>query len=91
MRRRVVISGAGAVSAIGVGIEQFWRGCLEGNAVVAPIPAAWTEQATLHSRLWSPLPQIDPEALGIARTERLQLDPFAMLALGAARRKSAAA
>jgi len=59
--------------------------------VVAPIPAAWTERATLHSRLWSPLPQIDPEALGIARTERLQLDPFAMLALGAAREALASA
>jgi len=91
MRRRVVISAGGAVSAIGIGVEQFWRNCLEGTSVVAAIPPAWTEHATLHSRLWSPLPQIDPEALGIARTERLQLDPFAMLALGAAREALASA
>lgn len=85
MKRRVVVTGAGAVSAIGTGVEAFWRGCLEGNCAVAPIPPAWDRHAELHSRLWSPLPEIDYEALGIARTERLQLDPFAMLALGAAR------
>jgi 3-oxoacyl-[acyl-carrier-protein] synthase II len=85
MKRRVVITGGGAVSAIGIGLQEFWRSCLEGKSIVASIPPAWGQYAELHSRLWSPLPAIDPEALGIARTERLQLDPFAMLALGAAR------
>jgi 3-oxoacyl-[acyl-carrier-protein] synthase II len=85
MKRRAVITGGGAVSAIGIGVEQFWRSCLEGRSVVAAIPDAWDRYAELHSRLWSPLPEIDFEALGIVRTERLQLDPFAMLALAAAR------
>jgi 3-oxoacyl-[acyl-carrier-protein] synthase II len=85
MKRRAVITGGGAVSAIGIGVEQFWRSCLEGTSVVAAIPSAWDRYAELHSRLWSPLPEIDFEVLGIARTERLQLDPFAMLALAAAR------
>jgi len=85
MKRRVVIAAGGAVGAIGIGVEQFWRNCLEGTSVVAAIPAAWDAYAEPHSRLWSPLPEIDFEALGIARTERLQLDPFAMLAFAAAR------
>ena len=85
MRRRVVITGAGAISAIGTGVENFWRNCLEAKSVVGAIPCAWTRYADLHSRLWSPLPEVDYEALGIVRAERLQLDPFAMLALGAAR------
>ena len=85
MKRRVVVSAGGAVSAIGIGLEQFWRNCLEGVCAVAAIPSAWDRYAELHSRLWSPLPEIDFEALGIVRTERLQLDPFAMLALAAAR------
>lgn len=85
MKRRVVITGAGVVSAIGIGLEEFWRNCLAGKSVVVPIPPAWGRYADLHSRLWSPLPDIDPESLGIARTERLQLDPVAMLALGASR------
>ncbi|MDH5512879.1 MAG: hypothetical protein OEY27_06690, partial [Gammaproteobacteria bacterium] len=85
MKRRVVITGAGAVSAIGVGLDEFWRNCLDGKSVVAPIPAAWDRFANLHSRLWSPLPDIDPETLGVAKIERHHLDPVAMLALGAAR------
>lgn len=85
MKRRVVITGGGVVSAIGMGVEAFWQSCLEGRSVVAAIPPAWLGYAELRSRLWSPLPEIDHEALGITRTERLQLDPFAMLALGASR------
>jgi 3-oxoacyl-[acyl-carrier-protein] synthase II len=85
LKRRVVITGGGVVSAIGIGLEAFWRSCLEGRSMVAAIPPAWLASAELHSRLWSPLPEIDHEALGIGRTERLQLDPFAVLALGASR------
>jgi 3-oxoacyl-[acyl-carrier-protein] synthase II len=85
MSRRVVITGAGVVSSIGIGVDEFWRHCLEGKSAVAPIPAHWESYAAPHSRLWSPLPDINPESLGIARTERLQLDPVTVLALGAAR------
>lgn len=85
MKRRVVITGGGAVSAIGVGLEEFWRNCLEGKSVVASIPPAWGQYADLHSSLWSPLPDIDAETLGIVRAERLQLDPFAMFAVAASR------
>lgn len=85
MKRRVVISAGGVVSAIGIGVEEFWRNCLGGRSSVAAIPPAWNQYARLHSRLWSPLPEIDFEALGIVRAERLQLDPFAMLAVAAAR------
>ena len=85
MSRRVVITGAGIVSSIGIGVDEFWRHCLEGKSAVAPIPAHWESYAAPHSRLWSPLPDINPESLGIARTERLQLDPVTVLALGAAR------
>lgn len=85
MKRRVVISAGGVVSAIGIGVEEFWRNCLGGRSSVGAVPAAWDEYARLHSRLWSPLPEIDFEAFGIVRAERLQLDPFAMLAVAAAR------
>ena len=85
MSRRVVITGAGVVSSIGVGVDDFWRHCLDGESNVAPVPARWQNYAELHSRIWSPLPDIDPESFGIGRTERLQLDPVSVLALGAAR------
>jgi 3-oxoacyl-[acyl-carrier-protein] synthase II len=85
MNRRVVITGAGVISSIGIGVDEFWRHCLQGKSSVAPIPEQWQRYAESHSRIWSPLPDIDSERLGVARTERLQLDPVAVLALGAAR------
>ena len=85
MNRRVVITGAGVVSPIGIGVDEFWRQCLKGKSVVAPIPALWERYANLRSRLWSPLSDIDYESLGVAGAERLQLDPVTMLAMGAAR------
>jgi 3-oxoacyl-[acyl-carrier-protein] synthase II len=85
MSRRVVITGAGVVSSLGIGMDEFWSNCLKGNSVVAGVPESWPHYSELHSRIWSPLPEIDHELLGVARAERLQLDPVAMLALGAAR------
>ena len=84
MSRRVVITGAGVISAIGIGVDDFWRHCLQADSVVAPVPEQWLKYADLRSRLWSPL-HYDPESFGITRTERLQLDPVAVLAIGAAR------
>ncbi len=91
MKRRVVITGAGAVSTIGTGVDEFWRNCLEAKSAVAPIPENWDHYAALHSRIWSPLPVIDPDYLGVARTERLQLDPGSVNAIGAAREALAGA
>jgi len=42
-RRRVVVTGAGVVSAAGIGVEAFWRACVEGRAALRPperFPAA---------------------------------------------------
>jgi 3-oxoacyl-[acyl-carrier-protein] synthase II len=85
MSRRVVITGAGVVCPIGVGVEEFWRNCLDARSVVAPIPEQWRRYADLRSSLWAPLPDIAAESFGVARTERLTLDPITVLALGAAR------
>ncbi|BAV33782.1 3-oxoacyl-ACP synthase [Sulfuricaulis limicola] len=85
MNRRVVITGAGVVSSLGSDVDVFWSRCLSGASAVVPVPASWPYHSELHSRIWAPLPELDPESLGVARAERLQLDPVAMLALGAAR------
>ncbi len=85
MSRRVVITGAGVVSPIGVGVETFWRRCLEGDTTVAPIPSHWTNYANYHSQIWATLPEFDVESFGIGRIERLQLDPVTVLTICAAR------
>ena len=70
MTRRVVITGAGVLSPIGIGVGDFWRHCLQAKSVIAPIPEVWNRYADLRSRLWSPLPDIDYESLGIVRGHR---------------------
>ena len=38
-RRRVVVTGLGAVTPLGIGVEQTWRAALEGRSGAAPITA----------------------------------------------------
>ena len=84
MSRRVVITGAGVISSIGTGADEFWQQCLLAQSVVAPIPERWLQYADLRSRLWTPLPDYDSESFGITRIEKLQLDPVSVLAISAA-------
>jgi len=84
MSRRVVITGGGIISSIGNGVDEFWRHCLQGRSVVAPIPQQWLRYADLRSRLWAPLSDYDSESFGISRVEKLQLDPVAVIAISAA-------
>lgn len=37
MRRRVVVTGMGLVTPLGLGIEPFWNGLIEGRRVIGPI------------------------------------------------------
>jgi len=34
--RRVVVTGMGAITAAGTGVERFWRACLEGRSALRP-------------------------------------------------------
>ncbi|HEX4961783.1 MAG TPA: beta-ketoacyl-[acyl-carrier-protein] synthase family protein [Thermoanaerobaculia bacterium] len=84
MRRRVAVTGLGAVSSIGADAEELWRACLAGESRVQPIPADWLAYSDFTSRLWSPLPDPDFGAYGISRIERLQNDRSALIAMAAA-------
>lgn len=81
MQRRVVITGIGVVSPIGVGTSSFWEAALRGDVAVAPIPAHWNAYFTPTSKIWAPLPPIDFEDYAISRVERMQLDKAEMIAL----------
>ena len=81
MRRRVVLTGIGIISPIGLGIEEFWKNCLEANTVVTPIPQQWYSYYDYTSSIWAPLPSIDFASYGIRRTESLQLDHVQLITL----------
>ena len=37
--RRVVVTGLGAVTPLGIGVDETWRAAVEGRSGVAPITA----------------------------------------------------
>jgi 3-oxoacyl-[acyl-carrier-protein] synthase II len=84
VKRRVVITGMGTITAIGQDVESFWSGCLAGNSSVARIPDQWLAYRDFNSQIWSPLPQIDFSKYGISRLEEKQLDKSSLIALACA-------
>jgi 3-oxoacyl-[acyl-carrier-protein] synthase II len=57
MTHRVVITGLGMVSSIGVGRETFWENCLRGTSGIKPIQRF--DVSFYRSRLGGQLPEID--------------------------------
>ena len=57
---RIVITGLGIVSPIGVGKEAFWENCLRGVSGIKPIQGF--EVSSYRSRLGARLPEIDFKA-----------------------------
>jgi len=57
---RVVVTGLGIVSSIGVGKEEFWKNCLQGVSGIKPIQRF--DVSSYRSRLGAQLPEIDFKA-----------------------------
>jgi 3-oxoacyl-[acyl-carrier-protein] synthase II len=57
MNHRVVITGLGIVSSIGVGKEAFWENCLRGTSGIKPIRGF--DVSSYRSKLGAQLPEID--------------------------------
>jgi len=81
MRKRVVITGWGVISAIGQNPDEFWKSCLEAKTRVERIPEHWLHYGDFHSQISSPLPPIDYSRYGIGRIEEKQLDPTSLIAI----------
>ena len=84
MERRVVITGLGAITAIGQDVETFWSNCLEARTRVSRIPEPWFDYSDFNSHVWSPLPEIDFSKYEITRLEEKQLDKTSLIALACA-------
>jgi len=57
---RIVITGLGIVSPIGVGREEFWKNCLMGTSGIKPVQRF--DVSSYRSKLGGPLPEIDFKA-----------------------------
>ena len=60
MSHRVVITGLGIVSSIGVGKEAFWKNCLQGISGIKPVQRF--DVSSYRSRLGAQLAEIDFKA-----------------------------
>ena len=78
---RVVVTGLGAVTPIGIGVETFWRGLQGGKNGVARVthfdPAGYRSQLAAEVKEFDPLQWIDKKAI-----ERM--DRFTQFAVAAA-------
>ncbi len=84
MKNRVVITGMGIVSPIGIGVDQFWKACMNSDTSIASIPDRWRHFHQFRSTIWSPLPELDPCDYGIKRTSISHLDRGQQMSLIAA-------
>ena len=81
MRKRVVITGLGVVSAIGQNPDEFWKSCMEAKTRVERIPDHWLHYGDFHSQILSPLPAMDYSSYGIGRIEEKQLYASTLIAI----------
>jgi len=84
LSRRVVITGTGIISSIGLNTADFWNNCLAAKSNVTDIPEHWHKYADFNTKIWSPLPKVDFNDCNINRIEQKKLDKTTLLALGAA-------
>ncbi|HUG85252.1 MAG TPA: beta-ketoacyl synthase N-terminal-like domain-containing protein, partial [Euzebya sp.] len=67
--RRVLITGVGVVSALGIGTEQTWKAMLGGQTGIGPITLY--DPSTLHTRIAAEIPAFDPTAFAKRRALRM--------------------
>lgn len=79
--KKIVVTGLGAVTTFGTGVETLWQAALGGQTNVKPVPAEWLEYTDFNSTIYSPLPALDFKTLGFKSSELMQRDPVALHAI----------
>ena len=81
MRKRVVITGLGAISPLGLNVEETWQGLLAGKSGAAPITHFDTSDHKTHFA--AEVKGFDADAL-FGRREARRMDRYSQFALAAA-------
>jgi 3-oxoacyl-[acyl-carrier-protein] synthase II len=82
MRKRIVITGMGAVTPVGNDVAAYWQALVAGRSGAGPITAYDTSQQEV--RIAAEVKDFDPVAI-LGRKEAKRTDRFAQLVLAAAR------
>jgi 3-oxoacyl-[acyl-carrier-protein] synthase II len=83
-KKRVVITGLGAVTPLGNTRDEFWRRLIAGESGVGPVTAYDVEAAGLKARIAAEVKGFEPDAL-IGRRDARRMDRYAQFAFVAAR------
>jgi 3-oxoacyl-[acyl-carrier-protein] synthase II len=83
-KKRVVITGLGAVTPLGNTRDEFWRRLIAGESGVGPVTAYDVESAGLKARIAAEVRGFEPDAL-IGRRDARRMDRYAQFAFVAAR------
>ena len=80
--RRVVITGMGAITPVGIGVESFWNGLLAGCSGVAPVTDF--DCSAIATRIAAPVKGFEPDPF-IDRKESKRMDRFVQFAVAASK------
>jgi 3-oxoacyl-[acyl-carrier-protein] synthase II len=79
--RRVVITGMGAITPLGLTVDEFWQGCVEGRSGAGPLtmidPANYPTKIACEVKSFDPLNYMD-------RREARRMARFSQMAVAAA-------
>jgi 3-oxoacyl-[acyl-carrier-protein] synthase II len=81
-KRRVVITGVGCITPVGIGSEAFWKSLLDGVSGVGPITLFDATEYT--TRIAAEVKDWDPEAF-MDRKDAKRMDRFAQFAVAASK------
>ncbi|CAM3354353.1 beta-ketoacyl-ACP synthase II [Marinicrinis lubricantis] len=83
MKRRVVVTGMGALSALGNDLESLWNGLMEGKSGVSRIEHFDVSEYT--TKIAAYIKDFNPESFGIDKKEARRMDRFVQFAVAAAK------
>ncbi len=82
-KRRVVVTGLGIISPLGIGKDEFWKNCINGKSGVKKIDRFPVDQ--YKSQICAPVDNFDPKEFELKENQILRLDRYAQFAVAAAK------
>ena len=80
---RVLVTGIGVVSSIGLNRAVFWEHCLQGRSGAVRLESPWVTETGLSTQIAAPVRGFDPIQAGIPAKNVSLLDRVVWFALGA--------
>ena len=81
--QRVVITGIGVVSPIGLTRDAFWEACLQGRSGACRLDTPWVTGTGLSTQIGAPVKRFDPQAAGVPPRQVGVLDRTTQFAIAA--------